>query len=78
MEKDSNSQKLGGFAAIAMEALEQDYPDGVLGEIAMVMEIQSEDDQGQRQTTIRYICTDPRNYVQIGLLQAALLSAKER
>lgn len=75
----SNSQKFGTFVAQAMESMEKDFPDAALGDIALIVEFQSEDEYGENQygnSTIRFMSTDPRNHIHLGLLNAALEACK--
>lgn len=66
--------KLGRFVAESMESIEETFsPDAELGEIMLICEIQQPD---RNVTTTRYVCTDPRVFVHIGLLRTALLSAE--
>lgn len=71
-----NSRKFGNFVAEAMDAMEQDMPDAKLGEVLVICEFQRETEEGQGFTTTRYVCTDPRAFLHIGLLRTALLSAE--
>lgn len=66
-----DAQALGPLVAEFMERLEADYPDGVLGEVLLLAEIQVEEGNS---TIIRHVSTDGRAHVQIGLLSLALRS----
>lgn len=69
-----DAQALGPLVAEFMERLEQDYPDGSLGEVLLLAEIQMRDAEGHTSTIIRHVSTDGRAHVQIGLLSLALRS----
>lgn len=76
----SNSQRFGTFVAQAMEKMERDFPDAKMGDIGLIVEFQSEDPLGENPhgiTTTRFMCTDPRNHLQLGLLRAATLTCEK-
>lgn len=67
--RTQNSQKLGSFVARTMEELEHDYPDAELGDILIVCELKR---HKENITTTRYVCTDGREHIHIGMLRMAL------
>lgn len=77
-QSEKNTRRLGTFVQEAMEGLERDFPEGEVGTIGIVIEIQNEREDGTPSTTTRFICTDARNFVQMGLLRSAMLAAEER
>jgi len=77
-ETSTNAGKLGTFVADAMDRMERDLPDAHLGEIMLICEFQRERADGSRFTTVRTLCTDPREFVQLGLLRSATLARTSR
>lgn len=76
--EETNSSKFGKFVAQAMEQMENDFPEHELGEVALVCEFQGTNESGNGTTTVRFMCTDPRNHVQLGLLHSAVLTVEQR
>jgi hypothetical protein len=72
-ETPSNSHKLGTFVAEAMEQV--DDSDYELGEILLIVEMRNAE---RNTTSTRFVCSDPRAYVQFGLLRAAQMAAEDK
>lgn len=68
----SNSQKIGLFVAESIELLEKKYGDDIeIGEMAIVLEVREHREDGAY-TGVEYRCSNPKGYIQRGLLEEAL------
>lgn len=63
--------KVGKLAAELMQAVEEEYPDGRVGVVGLVIEVVLDDEQA---TVLRYRATDPRVWVQAGLFRRVALA----
>lgn len=70
-----DASKVGVAAAQLMDDLEKDQAetgeDQTIGEVMLLAEVQGEDEDGTY-TYLRHRCTDTRQWVQRGMLHAAL------
>lgn len=64
--------RVGGFVAESMEHLESEFPDAEVADVILVVSLREVDDDGDGITTVRYACTDDRQYVARGLLEEAV------
>jgi hypothetical protein len=67
-----DTTKMGQFVAMAMDQMEEQFPEGRLGEVLIVCEVQHDD-----RTSIGYVCTDERAFVALGMLNTAALSIEQ-
>jgi hypothetical protein len=58
-----------------LDYLERAYPDGELGVVAIVCEVDYENADGEGKTGVPVWCSDPRRFVQHGLLHTAAWEA---
>ena len=75
-----DTRKLGAVAAELMEYIEKREDETTeIGEVMILVELRGTHDDGsdQKWTTISTQCTDPRGWVQRGLLNEALLDAQQ-
>ena len=66
--------RLGQVTAELMEKLSEDWDEesAELGEVMVLAEVKVTDEDGDDWTYIAWRCSDPRNWVQRGLLHASL------
>lgn len=65
-----DTSEVGHIAARLMDEVEAEFTGGEeLGEVAIVAEVNRDGDDPE--TWVEVICTDPRRWVQAGLLKAA-------
>jgi hypothetical protein len=72
-----DTTRLGQVAADLMDLLAEDAADEEaaemeLGEVMILAEVKGRDEEGDDWTSIRFRCSDPRFWVQRGMLSAAL------
>jgi hypothetical protein len=71
---DLSLNELGTLAAELMDRLESDYEgkeDVELGVVAIVVELNYTDSDGEEITAVEYRCSDARRWIQSGLFAAA-------
>jgi hypothetical protein len=70
-------QKVGIFAMETIERIGSGYDsEATIDNVAIVVAIRTEDDDGRKITSVRYGCTDERGYVQRGLFEEATDAAR--
>lgn len=70
-----DTTELGSTAAQLMEMIEEEEPDAEMGVVMILAEINGCDEDGGW-SSIRWRCSDPRVWVQDGMLHAALDGAR--
>lgn len=69
-----DTTRLGEVTAALMELIDSEEENSELGVVLVLAEIAGTDEDGDDWTSIRWRCSDPREWIQYGMLHAALCS----